>query len=66
VAAYLVAVVLYVLIAVVAVAPSMVADLGVSALPLLVEAVLLTIVVSLGANVAWLLLFDETQSRVLA
>lgn len=65
-AAYLVAVVLYVLIAVVAVAPSMVADLGVSALPLLVEAVLLTIVVSLGANVAWLLLFDETQSRVLA
>jgi hypothetical protein len=66
VAAYLVAVVLYVLIAVVAVAPSIVAGLGVSIRPLRVEAVLLTTVVFLGVNVAWLLLFDETQSRVVA
>jgi hypothetical protein len=53
------AVVLYLLIALVAVAPGMVADLGVLALPLRVEAVLLTILVFLGVNVAWLLLFDQ-------
>jgi hypothetical protein len=52
-------VVLYVLIALVAAAPSVVADVGVRAGPLRVEAVLLTIVVFLGINVAWLLLFDE-------
>lgn len=63
VAAYLVAVVLYLLIAVVAIAPGLLADLGISARPLRVEAVLLTIVVFLGANVAWLLLFEETPSR---
>jgi hypothetical protein len=62
-AAYLAAVVLYVLIAIVAAAPSIVADLGVSARPLRVEAVMLTILVFIGVNVAWLLLFDETQSR---
>jgi hypothetical protein len=60
-AAYLAAVVLYVLIALVAAAPSIVADLGVLAQPLRVEAVLLTILVFLGVNVAWLLLFDEAQ-----
>ena len=58
-AAYGAAVVLYVLIALVAVVPGMVADLGVLALPLRVEAVLLTILVFLGVNVAWLLLFEE-------
>ena len=58
-AAYVAAVVLYVLIALVAVAPGMVADLGVLARPLRVEAVLLTILVFLGVNVAWLLLFEE-------
>jgi hypothetical protein len=52
--AYVAAVVLYVLIALVAVVPGMVADIGV-----LVGAVLLTILVFLGVNVAWLLLFDE-------
>jgi hypothetical protein len=65
-AAYLVAVVLYLMIAVVAVAPGIVADVGISARPLRVEAVLLTIVVFIGANVAWLLLFDESRSRDLA
>ncbi len=54
-AAYWAAVVLYVLIAIIAVAPGVVAELGVSALPLRVEAVL----VFLGVNVAWLLLFEE-------
>jgi hypothetical protein len=46
------------LIALVAVAPGMVADLGVLARPLRVQAVLLTILVFLGVIVAWLLLFD--------
>ena len=61
-AAYVAAVVLYVLIAPVAVAPGMVADLGVLVRPLRVEAVLITILVFLGVNVAWLLLFDQAQS----
>jgi hypothetical protein len=58
-AAYGAAVVLYVLIALVAVVPGMVADIGVLARPLRVEAVLQTILVFLGVNVAWLLLFDQ-------
>jgi hypothetical protein len=58
-AAYVAAVVLYLLIALVAVAPGLVADLGVLARPLRVEAVLQTILVFLGVNVAWLLLFDQ-------
>jgi hypothetical protein len=52
-----------VLIAIIAAVPTIVADLGISARPLRVEAVLLTILVFLGVNVAWLLLFDETPSR---
>ena len=63
-AAYVAAVVLYVLIALVAVAPGMVADLGVLVRPLRVEAVLLIILVFLGVNVAWLLLLDQAQSPV--
>src|SRR5262245_61261917 len=63
-AAYFAAVGLYVLIAIVAAVPSIVADLSISVRPLRVEAVLLTILVFLGVNVAWLLLFDETPSRV--
>jgi hypothetical protein len=59
-AAYLAAVVLYVLIAVVAAVPGVVGDVGMSVRPLRVEAVLLTILVFVGANVALLLLFDET------
>src|SRR4029453_15141182 len=59
VAAYGAAGVLYLLIALVAVVPSMVADIGVLARPLQVEAVLLTMLVFLGVNVAWLLLFDQ-------
>ncbi len=47
------------LIAIVAIAPGIV-SLGVPARSLRVEAVLLTILVFLGVNVAWLLLFDET------
>jgi hypothetical protein len=49
-AAYGAAVVLYLLIALVAVVPGMVADIGVRALPLRVEAVLLTMLVFLGGT----------------
>ena len=58
-AAYGAAIVLYLLIAIVAAAPSLVGDVGLSTGPLRVEAVLLTILVFLAVNVAWLLLFDE-------
>ena len=60
-ASYVAAIVLYLLIALVAVAPGIVGDLQLSARPLRVEAVLQTFVVFLGANVAWLLLFDDVQ-----
>jgi hypothetical protein len=61
-AGYLAAVLLYVLVAIVAIVPSLVTDVGISAPPVRVEAVLLTVLVFVGVNVAWLLLFDETGS----
>jgi hypothetical protein len=61
-AAYLAAVALYALIAVIAVVPSLVTDVGLSARALQVEAVLLSVLVFSGVNVAWLLLFDETPA----
>ena len=63
-ASYAAAVLLYALIAIVAIAPSVVTHLGISARPLRIEAVLLTLLVFLGVNVAWLLLFDETSTSV--
>jgi hypothetical protein len=60
-AAYAAAIVLYLLIAIVAITPKVVAHIGISSLPVRVEAVLLTALVFLGVNVAWLLLFDETS-----
>jgi hypothetical protein len=62
ISSYVVAVLLYVLVAIIAISPSLVSDVGISARPVRVEAVLLTILVFLGVNVAWLLLFDETSS----
>jgi hypothetical protein len=59
-ASYLAAILLYVAIAIVAMSPGIVGDIGISARPVRVEALLLTILVFLGVNVAWLLLFDET------
>jgi hypothetical protein len=59
---YLTAITLYVLVAVVALVPGAVADVGLSARALQVEAVLLIILVFFGVNVAWLLLFDETPA----
>lgn len=57
-AASLAAVVLYVLIGIVAVAPHVVTGLGLAVAPVRVEAVLLSVLVFLGVNVAWLMLFD--------
>ena len=62
-ASYAAAVLLYVLIAIVAIKPGIVADIGITSKPVRVEAVLLTLLVFLGVNVAWLLLFDETSAR---
>jgi hypothetical protein len=57
--AYIFAIALYALIGILAIAPSIVGGLG--ATPVRVEAVLLTILVFTGVNVAWLLLFEEAQ-----
>ena len=60
-AAYLAAIALYALIAVIAAVPGLVADVGLSARAVQAEAVLLTILVFFGVNVAWLLLFEEAR-----
>jgi hypothetical protein len=65
VAMYCLAIALYLAIGILALAPDIVADLGLSVLPLRVEAVLQTVVVFLGANVAWLLVFDESSAATL-
>ena len=58
-AAYILAIALYVLIAILAIAPRIVGRLGLTVTPVRVEAVLLTILVFAGVNVIWLLLFEE-------
>jgi hypothetical protein len=58
-AAYILAIALYLLIGILAIAPRIVSGLGLEATPVRVEAVLLTILVFIGVNVAWLLLFEE-------
>jgi hypothetical protein len=60
--AYIFAIVLYALIGLLAVAPRIVGGLGLDATPVRVEAVLLTILVFAGVNVAWLLLFEEAPT----
>jgi hypothetical protein len=60
--AYIFAIVLYALIGLLAIAPRIVTDLGLDATPVRVEAVLLTILVFAGVNVAWLLLFEEAPA----
>jgi hypothetical protein len=52
----------YALIAVIALAPSLVGDFGIGLSAGRVEAILLTFEVFLGANVAWLLMFDDVAS----
>jgi hypothetical protein len=53
-----VSIVLYVLVVLVALAPGAAKDLGA---PIRVEAVLLSLIVFLGINVAWALMFDEVD-----
>jgi hypothetical protein len=60
--AYIFVIALYTLIGIVAIAPRIVSGLGLEATPVQVEAVLLTILVFVGVNVAWLLLFEEAPS----
>lgn len=61
-AAYISAIALYVLIGILAIAPHIIGRLGFEAAPVRVEAVLLTLLVFAGVNVAWLLLFEEAPS----
>ena len=58
-AAGLGAAILYALIAVVAISHSVLGDLGINLNGLQVEAILVSIQVFVGVNVAWLLMFDE-------
>jgi hypothetical protein len=60
--AYILAIGLYALIGLLAIAPRIVGGLGLDATPVRVEAVLLTILVFAGVNVAWLLLFEEAPA----
>ncbi|HSO95199.1 MAG TPA: hypothetical protein VLV81_04080 [Acidimicrobiia bacterium] len=57
--ATLVAAALYALIAVIALHPAVVSNLGVSLTPLQCEAILLSILVFLAVNLAWFLMFEE-------
>ena len=61
-AAYISAIALYALIGILAIAPHIVGRLGLEAAPVRAEAVLLTILVFAGVNVAWLLLFEEAPA----
>lgn len=60
--AYILAIALYALIGILAIAPHILDGLGLNAAPVRVEAVLLTILVFAGVNVAWLLFFEEAPS----
>ena len=59
--AYGFAIALYLLIAVLAIAPHIVTGVGLMVAPVRVEAVLLTVLVFAGVNVGWLLLFEEAE-----
>jgi uncharacterized membrane protein len=52
-------IILYVLVVLVAAAPSVARDIGA---PLRIEAVLLSLIIFLGINVAWALMFDEVPA----
>ena len=62
-AAYVFAIALYALIGILAIAPHIVSGIGLGVTPVRVEAVLLTVLVFVGVNVAWLLLFEEAPSH---
>jgi phosphatidylserine synthase len=52
-------IILYVLVVLIAAAPSVARDIGA---PLRIEAVLLSLIIFLGINVAWALMFDEVPA----
>jgi len=52
-------IILYLLVVLVALAPGMTKDLGA---PIRIEAILLSLIVFLGVNVAWTLMFDEVPA----
>ena len=54
---------LYALVAVVAIAPGIVHDIGINLKPLQVEEILLSVLVFIAVNVAWYLMFDESDLR---
>jgi hypothetical protein len=60
--AYVFAIAVYALIGLLAIAPRIVSGLGLDVSPVRVEAVLLTILVFAGVNVAWLLLFEDVPA----
>lgn len=57
-AAYVSAILLFLVIGIVAINPNLVKDVGLLAKPVRVDAVLLCALVFLGVNIAWLFLFD--------
>jgi hypothetical protein len=59
---YILAIALYAVIGLLAIAPRIVGNLGLDTTSVRVEAVLLTILVFIGVNVAWLLLFEEAPA----
>ena len=61
--AYVLAIGIYALIALLAIAPGIVAGIGLDVAAVRVEAVLLTLLVFLDVNIAWLLLFEESIPR---
>lgn len=63
-AAYVSAIVLYLVVGIVAIVPDLVRDIGLTAAPGRIEAVLLSALVFLGVNVAWLLLFEVRPEDV--
>ena len=65
-AAYVVAITLYALIALLAIAPGIIAAVGLAVAAVRVEAVLLTLLVFSDVNVAWLLLFDDNTPQAAA
>jgi hypothetical protein len=62
-AAVALAVLGYVLVAVVAIGPGLLSDVGLSIKALRFEAILLSLLIFLGVNVAWLLMFEEGGTR---
>jgi hypothetical protein len=61
--AYVLAIAPYALMAVLAIAPHVISAIGLGVRPVRVEAVLLTVLVFAGVNVAWLLLFEQATTE---